>query len=35
MTVHLEFLAGLAVLSLVPYWLLRGLVRPLPGYNGY
>jgi uncharacterized PurR-regulated membrane protein YhhQ (DUF165 family) len=35
MTVHLEFLAGLAVLSLVPYWFLRGLVRPLPGFNGY
>jgi uncharacterized PurR-regulated membrane protein YhhQ (DUF165 family) len=35
MAVHLEFLAGLAVLSLVPYWVLRGFVRPLPGYNGY
>jgi uncharacterized PurR-regulated membrane protein YhhQ (DUF165 family) len=35
MAVHLEFLAGLAVLSLVPYWILRGFVRPLPGYNGY
>ncbi len=33
--VHLGFLAGLSVLSLVPYWLLRGLVRPLPGFNGY
>jgi uncharacterized PurR-regulated membrane protein YhhQ (DUF165 family) len=35
MAVHLGFLAGLAVLSLVPYWILRGFVRPLPGYNGY
>jgi uncharacterized PurR-regulated membrane protein YhhQ (DUF165 family) len=35
MTVHLGFLAVLAVLSLVPYWILRGVVRPLPGYNGY
>jgi uncharacterized PurR-regulated membrane protein YhhQ (DUF165 family) len=35
MSVHLEFLAALAVLSLVPYWFLRGLVRPLPGFNGY
>ncbi len=35
MAVHLEFLAGLAVLSLVPYWILRGFIRPLPGYNGY
>jgi hypothetical protein len=35
MAVHLEFLVGLAVLSLVPYWVLRGFVRPLPGYNGY
>jgi hypothetical protein len=22
-------------LSLVPYWILRGFVRPLPGFNGY
>jgi uncharacterized PurR-regulated membrane protein YhhQ (DUF165 family) len=35
MAVHLGYLAGLAVLSLVPYWILRGFVRPLPGYNGY
>jgi uncharacterized PurR-regulated membrane protein YhhQ (DUF165 family) len=35
MAVHLEFLAGIAVLSLVPYWVLRGFVRPMPGYNGY
>jgi uncharacterized PurR-regulated membrane protein YhhQ (DUF165 family) len=35
MAVHLEFLAALAVLSLLPYWVLRGFVRPLPGYNGY
>jgi uncharacterized PurR-regulated membrane protein YhhQ (DUF165 family) len=35
MIVHLAYLSALAVLSLVPYWILRGLVRPLPGYNGY
>jgi uncharacterized PurR-regulated membrane protein YhhQ (DUF165 family) len=35
MAVYLGFLAGFAVLSLVPYWILRGFVRPLPGYNGY
>ncbi len=35
MTVHLEFLLSLAVLSLVPYWILRAFVPPLPGFNGY
>ena len=35
LTVHLEFLGMLAVLSLVPYWILRGFVRPRPGFNGY
>ncbi len=35
MAVSLKFLAGLAVLSLVPYWILRAFVPPLPGFNGY
>lgn len=35
MMVHLEFLGILAVLSLVPYWILRAFVPPLPGFNGY
>ncbi len=32
---HMELLAGAAVLMLLPYWTLRGIVRPLPGYGGY
>jgi len=35
MLVHLEYLAGVALLMLVPYWSLRGLVRPMPGFGGY
>jgi uncharacterized PurR-regulated membrane protein YhhQ (DUF165 family) len=36
---HMAVYAGLllagAVLSLVPFWLLRGVVQPLPGFGGY
>jgi len=35
MLTHLEFLSGIAVLSLIPYWSLRSIVRPLPGFGGY
>jgi uncharacterized PurR-regulated membrane protein YhhQ (DUF165 family) len=28
-------LAGAAVALLIPYWMLRGLVPPLPGFGGY
>ena len=24
-----------AILLLIPYWSLRGIVRPMPGFNGY
>jgi uncharacterized PurR-regulated membrane protein YhhQ (DUF165 family) len=35
MLLHMELLLGIAVLSLIPYWSLRGIVRPMPGFNGY
>lgn len=35
MLTHMELLAGVAVLLLVPYWSLRAIVRPLPGFGGY
>ena len=35
MLLHMELLMAAAILALVPYWLLRGIVRPLPGFNGY
>jgi uncharacterized PurR-regulated membrane protein YhhQ (DUF165 family) len=35
MLLHMELLMGLAVLSLIPYWSMRGIVRPMPGFNGY
>ena len=35
MVLHMELLSGLAVLSLIPYWSLRPLIRPLPGFGGY
>ncbi len=35
MLLHMELLMAASVLMLVPYWALRGLVRPLPGFNGY
>jgi len=35
MLTHMEWLSVIAVLLLVPYWTLRGLVRPMPGFGGY
>ncbi|MEI9888347.1 MAG: hypothetical protein WDN08_17970 [Rhizomicrobium sp.] len=35
MGVHTGILIAGAVLTLLPYWLLRRLVQPLPGYGGY
>ncbi|MBV9539692.1 MAG: VUT family protein [Alphaproteobacteria bacterium] len=35
MAIHAGLLLGGAVLSLVPYWLLRRIVQPLPGFGGY
>jgi uncharacterized PurR-regulated membrane protein YhhQ (DUF165 family) len=35
MLTHMELLAGVAVLLLIPYWSLRAVVRPLPGFGGY
>jgi uncharacterized PurR-regulated membrane protein YhhQ (DUF165 family) len=35
MTVHGGVLAGAGVAMLLPYWMLRATVPPLPGYNGY
>ncbi|HTT97275.1 MAG TPA: hypothetical protein VMF58_04455 [Rhizomicrobium sp.] len=35
MLLHMELLLAIAVLSLIPYWSLRGIVRPMPGFNGY
>jgi uncharacterized PurR-regulated membrane protein YhhQ (DUF165 family) len=35
MLLHMELLSGIAVLSLIPYWSLRAVVRPLPGFGGY
>lgn len=35
MLIHMELLSPIAILLLIPYWTLRGLVRPLPGFGGY
>jgi len=35
MGIHTGLLIGGAVLSLIPYWLLRRIVQPLPGFGGY
>ena len=35
MGIHAGVLIAGSVLSLVPYWLLRRMVQPLPGYGGY
>ena len=35
MLVLMGVLSGAGVLALIPYWSLRGLVRPLPGFGGY
>lgn len=35
MGIHAGLLVAGAVLSLLPYWLLRRVVQPLPGFGGY
>jgi len=35
MLLHMELLMTAGILMLIPYWILRGFVRPLPGFNGY
>jgi hypothetical protein len=35
MLVEAAVLCGGAVVMLLPYWMLRRLVQPLPGYGGY
>lgn len=35
MFLHMGVLAGAGLLLLVPYWVLRGAVPPLPGFGGY
>lgn len=35
MGIHAALLIGGAIVGLVPYWLLRRLVQPMPGYGGY
>ncbi|HVV64178.1 MAG TPA: hypothetical protein VHC42_01820 [Rhizomicrobium sp.] len=35
MLLHMELLLPSAIAMVVPYWMLRRLVRPLPGFGGY
>ena len=35
MGVHAAVLVGTSLVSLLPYWLLRGTIQPLPGFGGY
>ena len=35
MGIHAGLLIGGAILALIPYWLLRRVVQPLPGFGGY
>ena len=35
MGIHTGLLIGGAILALIPYWLLRRVVQPLPGFGGY
>ncbi|MBV9990427.1 MAG: VUT family protein [Alphaproteobacteria bacterium] len=35
MLTHMEWLSGIAILLLIPYWSLRAIVRPMPGFGGY
>jgi uncharacterized PurR-regulated membrane protein YhhQ (DUF165 family) len=35
MAVHAAILLGASVLGLVPFWLLRDAIQPLPGFGGY
>lgn len=34
-TTHLAVMAAMALLLLIPYWIFRPLVKPLPGFGGY
>jgi len=35
MLLHMALMAASAIVLLVPYWLCRPVIRPLPGYGGY
>lgn len=35
MLLHVELLCAIAILMLAPYWSLRAIVRPSPGFGGY
>jgi uncharacterized PurR-regulated membrane protein YhhQ (DUF165 family) len=35
MTLHAGILIVMSLLGLIPYWLLRAVIRPMPGYGGY
>ena len=35
MSTHAGILIAASVLGLLPYWLLRSVIRPLPGFGGY
>jgi uncharacterized PurR-regulated membrane protein YhhQ (DUF165 family) len=35
MLVYAGLLAGAGILMLLPYWMLRGIVRPMSGFGGY
>ena len=35
LTLHAGILIAVSLLGLIPYWLLRAVIRPLPGYGGY
>lgn len=35
MTTHAGILIAASVMGLLPYWLLRPVIRPLPGFGGY
>jgi len=32
---HFGVMAAMGLLLLIPYWIFRPLVRPLPGFSGY
>lgn len=35
MAIHAAILCGASILGLVPYWVLRTSIQPLPGFGGY
>jgi uncharacterized PurR-regulated membrane protein YhhQ (DUF165 family) len=35
MTVHAGIMIAVSLPGLIPYWLLRAVIRPLPGFGGY